>query len=110
MKPTDDYRPPWEIEYCMRYNFTASFLKEYNAQGDKKSTLQTIYGTADLQGWARKRIVSGLAKCEEIRAGRELSAVAQDTVAGAKERLVAAGFVGDGDLMKGKKNEHRHCL
>lgn len=80
----------WETDYCLRFNFAASYLKEYNATGPLADFLSIAYGTRDLKAWARKRIVDLLDKCEALRDGRDLSTAVQCVVQASVVAL--AGF------------------
>jgi hypothetical protein len=89
-----DNRQPWEVEYCLRFNFAASYLKHYNATGKEAAFLSFTYGNGDLKKWAQDHITELLDKCETLRAGRDLSAAAQSAVEDSCARLGQAGLFG----------------
>ena len=89
-----DTREPWEIEYCLRFNFAAGYLKEYGATGNQVAMLATAYGQGDLKKWAQDHITELLDKCEQLRAGRDLCTDAQNAVRASSEKLQQAGLFG----------------
>jgi len=89
-----DNRKDWEITYCLKFNFAASYLKAFLADGAEAAMLGTAYGTGDLRKWAQKRIVVLLDECEHLRDGRDLCTYALDAVRDSKEKLRQAGLFG----------------
>ena len=61
-----DGRKPWEVEWCLRLKFAASYLDMAEATGHRRYFLMTAYNTGDLREWCNKRIASILKKCEAL--------------------------------------------
>lgn len=87
-------RALWEVEYCLKFNFAASYLVAYNATGTEANLLRTAYETRDLKRWARDRIEMLLTECEQVRAGRSLSTYARSAVASSRDDLLQAELNG----------------
>ena len=92
-----DTRPRWEIEYCLRLNFTSTYLDMMAATGIRRQFIINAYGAnGDLDQWCRDRIDTILAKCRQLIADNgPLSMCARGVVRDCAERLREMGLFGN---------------
>ena len=60
-----DTRKPWEVEYCLRIKFSASYVEMMQSTGIKRQLLKNVYGE-DLDGFCKKHIKEILTKCDAL--------------------------------------------
>jgi hypothetical protein len=86
MMSHSDTRKPWEIEWCLRIRFAASYLDMANLTGQKREFVAGAYGcNGHLDEWCREKVslVLGFANVLAIqhrRVGREARAKVQDSL------------------------------
>ena len=62
-----DNRRPWEVEYCLRVKFAASYIDIMQSTGQRRIMLQGAYNsTDDLDGWCKRRIQGVMTQCEKL--------------------------------------------
>ena len=60
-----DTRKPWEVEYCMRAKFAASYIDMLDATGTRRTLLETAYN-CDIEEFCQRQMREALTKCEKL--------------------------------------------
>ena len=98
--PTDN-REPWEVEYCLRFNYACTFLDMMQSTGLRRAMLCTAYSVVegDWEQWCQERIIGLLDKCETlVKQHGRLSIDALGVVQSCAERLRGMEWCGNARL------------
>ena len=95
-----DTRQPWELEYCLRFNFCNRYLDMMASTGMHRAMLSTAYGVnGDLDKWCIQRINGLLDKCAAlVKRHGSLSIAARGAVQSCAQRLRGMEWCGNARL------------